>query len=90
MENKKKYFAVLFFNTELEIGKSNNPNKWVCTGIKKFTDGAQALYVYANTPNPASQLIDAYSQEELNNKIQEMFDNYNNQKWLNEHLYPYL
>lgn len=86
----KKIFAVMLFNTEFELGISNTPNKWVNVKNYKFNDGQSALDFYTNTPNPASQLIDATSEEELESKMNDMLQNYNDQKWLEENLYPYL
>lgn len=88
--HKGKYYALMLFETELERGISSNPNKWVNTGNAVFTNGTQALNAYANTPNPASQLIDATSPEELATEMLKMADNFQNEKWLNESLYPYL
>lgn len=85
----KRIYAVMLFNSEFELGISANPNKWVNTRNIITVDGAQALDLYANIPNPASQLIDAESIEELNEKMVEMNNNFQNQDWLNE-LYEYL
>jgi len=87
---KRKYWALMLFNTELELGVSNKPNKWVNTANRFYTNGTAALEAYANTPNPASQLIDALSEEELVEKMQEMLVNYSDEKWLDENLYPFL
>ena len=38
------YHAVLLFNTEFELGISNAPEKWVCTHIERFDNGAKALH----------------------------------------------
>ena len=80
----------MLFNTELELGISNKPNKWVNTCNAFYKDGLSALSAYANTPNPASQLIDAKAPEELINKMEEMLMNFKNEKWLENELYPSL
>ena len=90
MDNKKKKFALMLFNTELELGISNKPNKWVNTKNLIFENGTQALEAYANIPNPASQLVDGFSDEELENNMREMIENYKSENWLEENLYPYL
>ena len=92
MENnsKKKFYAVMLFCTAMEMGISNIPNKWINVRTIKFDNGTAALEAYANIPNPASQLIDAESEEELNKEIEIMKNNYQNEKWLEENLYPYL
>ena len=89
-ERPVKDFAVMLFENEFNLGISNNPNKWVHLRTLKFKDGFLALEAYANIPNPASQLIRACSEEELEQEIQQMKDNYQNQSWLEENLYPYL
>lgn len=87
----KKVHAVLLFDTELNLGISNNPTKWVHMKTLNFGDrGDLALNAYANIPNPASQIISAATEEELNQLEQEMIQNYQNQEWLNVNLYPYL
>lgn len=83
-------YAVMFFSTELELGLSNAPGRWINTGIYYTDDGVKALSKYANTPNPASQLIVADDEYELKSKIGEMILNYQDEDWLNENLYPYL
>ena len=88
VENKNKYWALMLFNTELELGISNAPGKWVNTANVFFTNGIAALNAYSNTPNPASQLIDARTVEELEIKMEEMLQNFKNEKWLENNLYP--
>ena len=85
-----KYFALMLFKTELELGLSQEPNKWVNVANHVFTNGTEALNAYANIPNPASQLIDATSPEELADKMLQMIDNFSNQNWLQNVLYPCL
>ena len=86
----KKLWALMLFNTELELGISNKPNKWVNTGIAYFNNGTDALNAYANTPNPASQLVDGATPEELLNEMATMLNNFSDEKWLETELYPYL
>lgn len=43
-----------------------------------------ALDVYANAPNPASQLLRFYNQEEYEKVDQELKSNTNNPEWLND------
>lgn len=88
--NKNKYWAVMLFNTEIELGISNKPNKWVNTRNLFFTEGITALDTYANTPNPASQIIDGKTPEELAQNMEEMLINYSDEKWLEENLYPFM
>ncbi len=87
---KNKLWALMLFNTELELGISNTPNKWVNTHNIFFKNGLSALNAYSNIPNPASQLIDAKTPEELINKMEDMVQNFKDPKWLEEELYPTL
>ena len=86
----KRHWALMLFNTEIELGISNNPNKWVNTGNKYFNNGTEALNAYANIPNPASQLVDGETPEELAKEMEDMLQHYDDEKWLEENLYPYL
>jgi len=83
-------YALMLFETELKLGISSTPNKWVNTANYLFENGLEALNAYANTPCPASQLIEAEDDYELKCKMGEMMLNYQNEKWLNENLYPFL
>lgn len=85
-----KVYAVMLFMTEMEMGISQIPNKWINTKNYRFNNGQDALDFYANTPCSASQLIDANSEEELVSKMNEMILNYQNEQWLQDNLYPYL
>lgn len=89
--SNKKYHALMLFDHERNLGISENPTKWVHLKTLKFGNrGDLALYAYANIPNPASQLIEALSEEELEEKELQMIENFKDQNWLNENLYPYL
>lgn len=86
----KKLFALMLFNTEIELGISSTPEKWVNTRTLVFTNGTQALMAYSEIPNPASQLVDGKTPQELAEQIEQMRENFNNPAWLEENLYPYL
>jgi len=88
-----KVFAVMLFMTEMELNISQTPNKWVNTKNYIFDGdnaGRKALTFYADTPCPASQLIDANDLEELQTKMNDMIHNFNDEEWLNNNLYPHL
>ena len=85
-----KHFLLMLFKTEIDLGISNNPNRWECIRTRYFTNGMLALEAYANTPNPASQLIDAKTKEGLKLSALETIQDMKDEKWLNENLYPYL
>jgi hypothetical protein len=88
--NNTKKYAVMLFMTEIELGISSEPNKWVNYRNVYFDNGTEALWFYANTPCPASQLIEASDDYELQCKMGEMMLNYMDDDWLNKHLYPFL
>ena len=85
-----KHFLLMLFETEIDLGISSNPNRWECICTRYFTNGMQALEAYANTPNPASQLIDAKTKEGLKLSALETIQDMKDEKWLDENLYPYL
>lgn len=86
----KKYWALMLFFTEIETGKSTSPNKWVNTNNIFYGDGVSALNAYAETKCPASQLVDGKTKDALLDAMVEMSENYRNEEWLEENLYPYL
>lgn len=88
-----KFFSVMMFYRNGELGiprEVADPNEWNNTRCVDTEDGQLALNVYANTPCPASQLIEAQSREELEAKKKQMIDNFKNKEWLDKNLYPYL
>lgn len=93
-ENKpqggNKVYALMLFYTELEMGISQKPNVWFNYGNRYYENGSQALEAYANTPCPASQLIDARDKDELLIKMNDMLNHFKDSKWLEENIYPYL
>ena len=80
----------MLFYTEMELGISQKPNVWINYGNQYYENGVEALEAYANTPCPASQLIDAENKEELLVKMNDMLHNFQDKKWLEECLYPSL
>lgn len=89
-EGGNRVYALMLFYTELELGISQKPNVWLNYGNHYYESGAQALEAYANTPCPASQLIDARDKDELLIKMNDMLNHFKDNKWLEENLYPYL
>lgn len=74
----------------MEMGISNTPNKWINTNNAYYNNGTSALNAYANTPCPASQLVEGETPEELEKAMLDMVQNYKDNKWLEENLYPYM
>lgn len=93
-EKDLKFHSVMFFeHLGIDLGTTKeiwNPTGWQCMGCRHFNDAKEALNCYANTRCPASQHISAATEEELKMKEQEMINNFKDQKWLEENLYPYL
>lgn len=89
-EREHRWWALMLFFTEFELGRSDVPGRWINTQNVIYTNGVAALEAYANTKCPASQLIDADNEEELWREINQMKKNYESNEWLEENLYPYL
>lgn len=84
MEDKKFYMVMLFFS-EWEIGASDRRDVFVnVKNINCGLDRQLALDLYSNIRCPASQLIQADSLEELDKERMKMIDNFNNPDWVNE------
>ena len=83
------FFALMLFYRGYEIGLPNG-NAWMNTHNIFFEDYQTALDAYANIPCPASQLIEAHTEEELKQKMKQMLLNYKDKKWLEENLYIYI
>lgn len=84
--NKK--YAVMLFDTEVNLGLSTHPNRWVNVENKYFENGADALHYYTNYGSQFSEIIDAEDTYELQCKMGEMMLNYRNEEWLNKNVYP--
>lgn len=87
--NGKKFFALLLFD-ENEFFTYNNNDNFIFSGVRYFTDAKMALDAYANTPCPASQLVDGETQDELYQNIIQMINNMKDESWKKINLYPYL
>lgn len=88
--HKGRHYLLMLFQTEMELGISNVPNRWECVNLLYFTNGQRALDAYANIPNPASQLVDGMSEEELTLEALKVFHGMKDKEWLDKNLYPYL
>jgi hypothetical protein len=83
-------YALMLFYTGRELGITDKPGVWYNTHTYYYDNGTEALNAYANTPCPASQLIQASDQFELECLMGDMLLNFQDEEWLNENLYPYL
>lgn len=92
VKNENFHLVMMFFSaSELGIPRGiPGYTPWVNTRNFFFEDISSALDCYANTRCSASQLISASSMQELEAKKQQMLDNYSDEKWLEENLYPYM
>ena len=59
-------------------------SEYVLGNIVRTTNSLVALSLYAETPCPASQLIEADSEIELEVKIEEMKQNFKNPEWVSK------
>lgn len=84
----KVYAFLLFFHWREIMDEKPVPDNvkvfgdYVLANICKTTDYNLAINLYAETPCPASQLVEADSWEELDNKIEEMKKNFSNPEWI--------
>ena len=89
--NNQKYYAFMpFFHWREIMDEKPEPDNvkvfgdYVLASVCKTTDYKFAMDLYAETPCPASQLVEADSWEELDEKIEEMKKNFSNPEWVNE------
>jgi len=82
-KEKNKFFTVMFFE--------EHDNGFDLIGQTPILENAiEAFNIYANTPCPASQMIEAKTIEELEAKIEKMKENFQNETWLKENIYPFI
>ena len=81
-----KMFCVMLFYNEADITGNYNDNvyNWINTKNVYFRNGTQALAFYADTPCPASQIIDAESYESLMEQRNKMLLNFKDKKFLDQ------
>lgn len=90
------HYAVMFFMQPCELyPESNIPEEYrnvtfINTGICITQDHSSALNIYANTPNPASQLLEAETAEDLKDMIERRKIEMNDNTYLDMCVWPYL
>lgn len=84
MEHKSKTFGVVIFFNRNKDGTFDRVGQ---TPPMKYFD---ALNVYANTPNPASQLVGGDTKEEAMEQANEMVKKMHNLDYVQEYVDPYL
>jgi len=81
--SEKRVYAVMEFNTELELGISCKPYEWVNSHSFVTLNGVKALHKYTSSTNPMVEIIDASSFDELNKKMIKMANNFKNPEYVN-------
>ena len=87
---KHKYYAVMHFDTELNLNISSQPNVWLNYKNQFFDNGLDAFIAYANDLDASTQLVESDNIDQLPILMQDMCNNMNDPSWQNEYLFPYL
>ena len=87
---KHKYYAVMHFDTELNLNISSQPNVWLNYKNQFFDNGLDAFIAYANDLDTSTQLVESDNIDQLPILMQDMLNNMNDPSWQNEYLFPYL
>ena len=87
---KHKYYAVMYFDTELNLNISSQPNVWLNYKNQFFDNGLDAFITYANDLDASTQLVESDNIDQLPTLMRDMCNNMNNPSWQNEYLFPYL
>ena len=83
MDRRHKYGVVVFF------GRNEN-GTFDKLGQSQPLPYFNALNVYANTQNPASQLVGGETPEEANNKVNDIVNKMKDKSYVEEYVDPYL
>lgn len=90
-EKKPTHFAVLYFWYWSEVSDEKpSDSDYILGNILRTNNFHIALTFYAETPCPASQLIEAYDEKELERKIKQMIKNFKNKEWIKKYIEPYI
>lgn len=87
---KHKYYAVMHFDTELNLNISSQPNVWLNYKNQFFDNGLDAFVAYANDLDASTQLVESDNIDRLPTLMRDMCNNMNDPSWQNEYLFPYL
>lgn len=87
---KHKYYAVMYFDTELNLNISAQPNVWLNYKNQFFDNGLDAFVAYANDLDASTQLVESDNIDRLPTLMRDMCNNMNDPSWQNEYLFPYL
>lgn len=83
-----KHYAFMPFYHWSEIMDEKQDDEFVLGNVIITTDPTAALTLYAETPCPASQLIEADNLDTLHSKINQMVQNFKDESWLEKYIYP--
>lgn len=79
-----KYYAFMPFWYWAEIMEEKPEYNYVLGNIVRTQNATLAFTLYAKTRCPASQLVEADSEKELEEKINEMIENFRNPEFIKE------
>lgn len=82
-EKAKEFGIVVFF-------KENEEGVYDCIGQTIPLKFLTALDVYANTPNPASQLVEGDTIDEVTSEATAMVNKMKDHEYVEKYVYPYL
>ena len=85
-----KFYAVALFYSVQEIGIESSKEPFIYHRTVVFKNRTEQIQYYANTMCPASQMLEADTEEELKEKIQQLCNNFKDNAWLEKNIYPYL
>lgn len=77
-----KIHAILYFDTEINLGISNTPLKFFNYDTKIFNNGTEALYEFMQDDNPYRILLSAYTEEDMAYMSAEAIENFQNEEWV--------
>lgn len=94
--SKKMYGLYLAYhkNEVLPDEEANDPNvpnyPPALARVRIYDNPHDQMEAYANVPCPASQTFEADDKFEFDMKFRELQQNFLNEEWLEENIYPYI
>ena len=89
-KKKQRVYAIMFFDTEINLNISSHPTKWANYKNQFFDNGLDAFIAYANDLDASTQLVESDNIDQLPTLMRDTCNNMNNPSWQNEYLFPYL
>lgn len=87
-------YGVYFAYSRMEVigtweeGEKEYPKELARVSI--YETKQQQLDAYANTPCPASQLVEAETKEEFEKEVEQIKNNFENEEWVAVNIHPYV